>query len=320
VLFTLAIAAQLGIADSIDALVKRTMAERRIPGVAIAVVQNGVTTLERAYGIANLETNAPLTTKGVFELASVTKPFTAACVMMLAREGKVKLDTSITAYIDGAPDSWRPITVRQLLDHTSGLPVDAIVGANGSALLNISTRAAFDYVSKLPLRSVPGTAWSYSDAGYFLLGMIIERASGTRYRTFMQQRVFDPLEMRESSILDRARVLPNRVSVYTTRGGDLAHWRRDWQYELPSFFGVFSTLGDLVKWDNAIRRGTLLPTDVWTEMWKPTPTSRRAEPGPQYGLGWYLGEIRGQRFAEHPGASGTFLFHLIRRAHSCFIS
>jgi CubicO group peptidase (beta-lactamase class C family) len=239
--------------------------------------------------------------------------------MLLAQDGKLRLDDSITSYIDGAPDIWRAITIRQLLTHTAGLSVDAVARAEGSPLYDISTRQAFDFVARQPLVSRPGTRWSYSDAGYFLLGMIVERASGMRYREFMQLRVFNPLEMTESSIVDRWRIVKNHTSVYGRRGDTLVNWRREWQYELPSFFGVLSTIDDLTKWDNELRGHTLLSDASLQQMWTPVTLASGEDAWPAYGFGFNLTEMRGHRVAEHAGATGTFLLHVIDKPLSVVV-
>lgn len=300
--------------ETIDSLLVREMRSRRIPGLAVAVLDHGVTTFVGAYGSANLEVDAALKPTSVFELASITKQFTAAAIMMLVEEGKVRLDDPIAAYVEGSPEGWRAITVRHLLTHTSGLPVDAIVFAEGSPLLNVSTRTAFDFASRAPLLFPAGTRASYSDVGYFLLGMVIERASGQSYREFMQRRLFDPLGMERTSVIDRSRVLKDRVSVYTLRNGELANWRRDWQYELPSFFGILSTLEDLARWDAALRSGPLLGRTSLDAMWTPARLGDGRDArvgGSLYGFGWELGYLRGHRTVSHSGASGTFILRFL---------
>lgn len=299
---------------AIDSLVTREMQARRIPGVAIAVVDNGNIVFKKAYGIANLEQDSPVTVNSVFELASVTKQFTAAAIMMLVEEGRVRLDDPINGYLDQPPDIWKSLTVRQLLTHTAGLASGAVVNHQGSPLLYISTKQAYDFIASQPLFLAPGTHGFYADAGYFLLGMIIEKASGMSYRVFLQRRIFDPLQMTQSSVLDRVRVLKGRVATYEFRGDTLVNWRRDWNYQLPSFFGIWSTLEDLARWENALRKETLLKSASREQMWTPAALTggRHAMVlGDLYGLGYLLGDIRGHRFAAHGGASGTYLLHFL---------
>jgi D-alanyl-D-alanine carboxypeptidase len=298
---------------AIDSFVLRTMQSRRIPGVAIAVVDNGNVVYRKAYGVANLETETPLTVNSVFELASVTKQFTAAAIMMLVEEGKVKLDAPIGTYIDSAPPSWTPITVRHLLTHTSGIFAGAVVRHEGSALLDVSTRQVFQYVAAQRVFP-PGDVGFYSDAGYFLLGMITEKASGQSWRDFIQRRIFDPLQMTQSSISDRRNILKGRVPTYEIADGNLVNWRRDWHYELPSFFGIFSTLDDVAKWDTSLRRKTLLGQASLDQMWTPARLNDGRDAlvdSRLYGFGFRIGDIRGHRIVSHTGASGTLLLHLL---------
>lgn len=140
----------------IDSLVRTRMAERRIPGVAIAAVYGGRTLFQQAWGLANVETETPLTLGSVFELASITKQFTAAAVMMLVEENKVRLDTSITTYIDSTTPHWAGITVRQLLTHSSGINGPSVPSFERSPLLRITTRQAFNAAAALRPLFPPG--------------------------------------------------------------------------------------------------------------------------------------------------------------------
>jgi len=151
--------------ESIDAYIAREMQARRIPGVAVAVVERGAVTFKKAYGVANLETDTPVRTNSVFQLASLTKQFTAAAVMMLVEEGKVKLDAPISSYIENTPASWSSVTVRNLLTHTGGITPGAIVRVDGTPLIDITAARALDFVSKPPLMFRPGEGAFYSDTG-----------------------------------------------------------------------------------------------------------------------------------------------------------
>lgn len=298
---------------AIDSLVHRTMDARRVPGVAIAIIDSGRAIFQKAYGFANLETKTPLATTSVFELASLTKEFTAAEVMMLVGEGKVMLDAPITAYLDSAPPAWNAITVRQLLTHTSGIFAGGVVFAQGSPLLNITRAQALNFVAGARTFP-PGQVAFYSDAGYLLLGAIIEKTSGQTWRDFTQQRIFAPLGMTHSSVVDRRRVLEGRVNVYDVVAGQVVNWRRDWDHELPSFFGIFSTLGDLMKWDNALRDHVLLPQRVLDSMWTPAKLMDGSDAlvdARQYGFGFRIDQMRGHQVVWHNGASGTLIMHLL---------
>ncbi|MGH8290723.1 MAG: serine hydrolase domain-containing protein [Steroidobacteraceae bacterium] len=305
------LAAPSAIADPLDRLVEQYMAAHKVPGLSFEVIQNDKVKDSRYYGKANLETNTPISPESVFELASVTKPFTATAVMLLVQEGKIKLSDPITNYIDNAPPSWHQITVRELLDHTAGLPEQAIVSFNGTPLMDVSTKAQFDLIKSRPLLYTPGEKALYSDPGYFLLGMIIERVSGMKYRKFMQTRIFGPVGMTHTSILDQGRILLHRVSPYTIENGKLRRARRDWQVELPSYFGIFSTLDDLAKWDIALTEGKIVRPATLQEMWTPQKLSGGQDVTIRgkfhYGLGWLITTIKGEKVVGHDGFTGTVL-------------
>src|SRR5262249_15886633 len=150
----------------------------------------------QGYGLANLEHDVRVTPDTVFDLASVTKSFTAAAIMLLVEEERVRLDDRIARYLPKAPAKWNTITVRHRLTHTSGLPgMGEGAFRDRANLLDDTTEGAFDAAAKDDLSFEPGRGWKYSDAGYFLLGMIIENRSGRPYRDFLQKRFFEPLGM-----------------------------------------------------------------------------------------------------------------------------
>jgi CubicO group peptidase (beta-lactamase class C family) len=301
-------------ADELDAYIRHEMGVRKIPGLAFAVTDHGKIAVQRAYGSANLETDTPLDTNGVFEIASVTKPFTATAIMLLVEDGKIRLGDPISKFVDHVPAAWNEITVRELLSHTSGIEGGSWVECDGSPLLNISTRQYFEQIAKSPLQFAPGTSAAYSDSGYFLLGMIIEKVSGMRYSEFMQRRVFSPFGMTSTSILDRRVIVKKHVSEYTLHEGQLQHERRVWQHDLPSFFGMLSTAGDLAKWNIALTEGRVLRPETLKQMW----TATRVKDGQMaqvdglpYGLGWFVWEAKGHRVVGHPGFLGSVMFNFV---------
>jgi CubicO group peptidase (beta-lactamase class C family) len=159
--------------DGLDSYIQHEMEVQKNPGVAFVVIDHGKIVEERAYGLENLETDTPLRTNGIFEIASVTKPFTATAIMMLVEDGKIHLDDPIGKYIDHAPSAWKDNTVRELLSHTSGIKGLGWVDCDGEPLLNITTKRHFEAIAEQPLQFTPGERADYSDSGYFLLGMII---------------------------------------------------------------------------------------------------------------------------------------------------
>jgi D-alanyl-D-alanine carboxypeptidase len=292
--------------DQIDDYVQIEMKRRQIPGLALVVIRDGAAVKMKGYGFANLEHDVPVTPDTVFELASVTKQFTAAAVMILVEEGKIKLEDSIAEYLPNSPDHWKDITVRHLLTHTAGLPnlengFQAL--RKGGARLNYTTAQLFNAAKNDSMSFAPGERWQYSDVGYFLLGMIIEKASGQRYRNFLTDRFFKQLGMNSTSVPDQWHILKNRAAGYTLRNGEIVNIRRVIQVELPSHYGIFSTVRDLVKWDNALATGKVVKLSSLEQMW----TSVKLNSGGSfpYGFGWGMDERRGHRMITHTGITGT---------------
>ena len=299
---------------AIDALMAEEMRTMRIPGAAVAVVENGRVVVERAYGIANLETGTPVETDSVFLLASITKQFTAAAIMMLVEEGKVRLDDPLSVYVSPTPPAWERITIRHLLTHTSGLDIAAIPRPLGSAPLRVTKAQAFEFIAQQRLQWPTGRVGWYSDAGYFLLGMVVEKASGQTYHEFLERRVLQPLQMTATRIADSSQIVNKRVSMYGLRGGEHINWRLVWDYELGSFAGISSTLQDLARWDASLRRPAPLKPSSLEQIWTPA----KLENGQNarvldslYGFGWELADVRGRPTVGHGGGSGTYILRFV---------
>jgi D-alanyl-D-alanine carboxypeptidase len=305
-LAALAVAAAPAATDPVDDYVRAQMARRKIPGLALAVVQRGQAVKLQGYGLASVELDAPVTPDTVFELASVTKQFTAAAIVKLVEEGKVGLDDPVSKYLQGTPPIWSAITIRHLLTHTAGLAkLSEGFGAlwRDGVRLNYTTAQMFDAATKDPISFAPGAGWQYSDVGFFLLGMVIEKASGQPYAAFFADRFFTPLGMGSTSVVDQQAIVKHRAPGYTLRNGKLIRIRRDWQFELTSHYGVLSSVRDLVKWDAALDGDRVLSRQSRTAMWTPVRLddgSRR-----QYGFGWGVTDRRGHRLIEHTGITGT---------------
>jgi D-alanyl-D-alanine carboxypeptidase len=292
--------------DLVDEYIQAEMKKRHIPGLALVVIRDGKVVKMKGYGFANLEHDVPVTPDTVFELASITKQFTAAAVMVLVEEGKIRVEDPIAYYLPNSPEHWKDITVGHLLTHTAGLPslengFQAL--RKGGARLNYTTTQLFNAAMSDPMSFAPGERWQYSDVGYFLLGMIIEKASGQTYRNFLASRFFKPLGMPSTSVLDQWIVLKNRAAGYTLRNGQIVNIRRVIQVELPSHYGIFSTVRDLVKWDNALAAGKVVKQPSVEQMW----TAVKLNNGGSfpYGFGWSLDQRRGHRMITHTGITGT---------------
>ena len=175
-----------------DAWIREEMAARKIPGMSVAVVQDGKIVFERAYGLANVELEVPATTQTRFIIASTTKAWAATAIMMLVEQGKVGLNQPIGELVPDLPASWRTVPVRRLLSHTSGLP-DVSVSANTPELLAHTRDSALMIAGAKPLDFAAGTRWAYNQTNYVLLGMVIDRVTGTPFMTWILEHIAKPL-------------------------------------------------------------------------------------------------------------------------------
>jgi CubicO group peptidase (beta-lactamase class C family) len=297
--------------ESVDAYLRRLMEKRHIPGVSVAVVRGGEVVLLKGYGLANVELDVPATEDTIYQLASVTKTFTSAAIMLLAEEGKLSLDDRITERLSDLPEAWKDVTARHLLNHTSGIKsYTSVEDFQKSARKDFAPREILDLVANEPLEFAPGEKWRYCNTGYFLLGMLIEEASGKPYGEFMAERVFKPLGMTHTRVNDLRAVIPGRAQGYQWDGKEL----RNGEYVSPTqpFAAgmLVSSVADLVKWDAALANHTLLDEPVLDQMWTPTRLNNGEEAG--YGFGWETSKVNGHRRVSHGGGIPGFSTELAR--------
>lgn len=241
------------------AQVADTLAKDRQFSGTVLVAQGDRILLDRAYGEANAEWGRRNESTTRFRIGSLTKQFTAASVLMLQDQGKLKLTDTIGRYLPDLPPAWRPVTIMQLLTHTSG--IHSFTEVPAYANLERFTRTPRDIlatVRDLPLDFAPGSRYDYSNTGYLLLGMLIEKAGGEPYARFLQRRIFDPLGMRDSGYDSNAAIIPRRASGYADHGHGLVN--ADFiDMSVPFSAGaLYSTTGDLLRWQRALYGGKVL--------------------------------------------------------------
>lgn len=308
--------------DVISNYIGKVMKDRNIPGVSVAVIQDQKIIFMKSFGIANLETNTSVSNESVFQLASLTKPFTALCITQLVEQGKIDLSNPITRYIDSLPEKYKLITVHHLLTHTAGFPDQVNLVYDNSPVMDISTKKQLEIILNEPLLFPAGESCSYADPGYFLLGMIIERVSGLKFKDYLQKEVFGPIGMEHSLVEDRWAIVKNRVAPYKYINNKNINGRRDYQHELPSHFGLLSTITDLAKWEIALRDNRIVKASSLKKMWTPAVLNNGNDAltwGVNYGHGWMLGDVRGHKYAEHGGFSGTHDLHFIDKKLSVIV-
>jgi len=281
-------------ADSIDRYIRAEMTNQRIPGLALAVIRDGKPVKVATYGVANVELQVPVTPGTVFRLASLSKQIIATGVMLLVADGKLTLDEPICRFLPQCPQAWEPITIRQLLSHTSGLPMEA---PGNDPFRPESLLAEIRRAYAVPRLSKPGTHWSYSNLGYGILLQIIEKLTDRPWSEFFNLRIFAPLGMKDTGITSVFDIIPNRASGYVYRD-DKLHNVAPLIAVRPG--GTFvSTLADMIKWDAAITHHALLSRALQQQTWTPVLADGIST---HYGFGWWADEVRGHRRVRHGGS------------------
>ena len=293
---------QIAHADRVDQYVKSQMAEHRIPGLALKVVRDGKVAKTAAYGLANVELNVPVKPETVFEIGSVTKQFTAAGILLLAQAGKLSVDDRISRYLQNTPDAWRDVTIRHLLTHTSG--IKSYTGIDGFQVWRHLTQTQFiKAIGNEPMEFSPGDSWKYCNTGYNLLGYIIENITGQDYWDFMSQHIYQPLEMRSTTNRLFSLIIPNRAAGYEQTN----HVWMNRDTDLTQVFAagaMASTVGDLVKWNNALDGNQILTAASKDLMW--TPVKLNNGTTRTYGFGWNIEKVEGHRNIGHGGSTSGF--------------
>ena len=229
-----------------------------IPGLQLAVVRNGKIIKAQSYGIANLELNAPVTDDTMFEIASNSKQYTAGAIMLLELDGKLNLDDGITKYLSGLPQTYSAITVRHLLNHTSGVK-DYIEEFQLNRSLIYTNQELIKRLGANELNFPPGEDAKYSTTGYLLLGIIIEQITGKPYGEFLRERIFAPLGMNRTRVINLAEIIPNRATGYKFENGVLRNGRFVAQtLRSGADIGLMTTALDTVKWDAALNTNRFL--------------------------------------------------------------
>lgn len=306
--FAVLLAAGTALADKVDDYVKTQMEQRRIPGLALAVVKDGRVTKHEAYGLANVELKVPVQKDTVFEIGSITKQFTGALIVLLAAEGKLSLEDPVTKFFNNAPPSWKPITIRQLLTHTSG--IKNYTGLPGFEMTKkLDAQKFVAAIGAEPLESKPGEAFKYCNSGYNLAGYIIEKVTGKSYWEVLRSRIFEPLQMATATSRDLKPIVANRADGYEIEAGKLVNRDSD----LTDVFAagaISATVGDLLKWNVALDGGKLLSATNLAVMWSPAALHNGVRY--PYGLGWRLDEHKGRRTVWHSGSTAGFTASLLR--------
>jgi len=264
----------MNLEQKLDRYIQEQMQRKLIPGLSLAVIKDSVTIIEKSYGFANLEHGAAATSDTVYEIASITKGFTAAAIVLLVAAGKLSLDESLARFRPDLADDWQAVTVRRLLTHTSGVSQWELDWNRDDLTIEAIDQAVFER----PLRFEPGTAFEYTDTNYNMLGMIIHQLTGAPYDRFLQEHIFQPLGMSATRHNDWRAIVPNRAEGYDWEHDQLRKaFRIEWNNinhspTVPANAangGLLSSLRDLLKWDAALTTGQILSQHQQDELWSP---------------------------------------------------
>lgn len=307
-LFPALLIAQTDFTQKIDENIKSEMKYQQIPGVSVAVIKDGKPLYIKGYGFANVEHQVAVKPETIFQSGSVGKQFTATAIMILAEENKLALEDKITKYFPDAPDSWKDITVRHLLSHTSGM---------GDYPEDFDYRKDYtedDFLKMIeaaPLRFKTGEKWEYSNLGYVTLGILIGKVSGKHYGEFLKEKVFAPLGMTTARVISEADIIPNRASGYRLEKGELKNQR--WVSPLLNTTAdgaLYLTAVDMAKWEAGLNSEKILKKSSLEQMWTPAKLNDGKVVG--YGFGWEIEQIGDQRLVMHGGAWQGFKSFIIR--------
>ena len=301
-------AAQNNLAATIDAIVEAPIKAGKVAGASIAVVRGGQTIVERAYGFAELQLDVPTPQRAIYEIGSITKQFTAAAILLLAEEGRLSLDDELTKFLPDYPTHGHRITLRHLLNHTSGIKGYTELEEFGEfMLLKRPKEELVKLFASKPFDFAPGEDLIYNNSAFFLLGLIIEKVAGQSYADFVKARLFDKVGMKDSSYCSERVIQKNKVHGYDTANGSLVlkgYLNHSWPYAAGS---LCSSAFDLARWNRALHGGEVLKPQSYRAMTTPGTLNDGARV--RYAMGVGVLSVGGRRVISHGGGINGFLSH-----------
>lgn len=304
----------------VDQYIQGQLIAQNIPGITLVVVREGKVIYAKGYGYDSLETRRPVRPEYRFQIGSISKPFAATAIMLLVEQGQVSLDDKLDKFIDRVPAAWCAITLRHILNHTSGLPEypDDTVFADLAANKPIGEEAMLERFRSYALRWAPGTQYGYSNVGYDILGVILHKLTGKPYFDLLKEKVFVPLGM------DSARLLgPHESMAATAQGYRLVDGKRipfgasdaSLVYLGMAASGIEVSAMDMAKWDAALYTDKILKQSTLALMWTNSALVQAANADSAdiyYGLGWQLRTQHGVRWVYHSGGMPGYVTDFMR--------
>ena len=291
----------------LDSLAGSGVLENRAAGIVAAVVKGNDTLLLKGYGKANIEWNIAMPADAMFEIGSVTKQFTAVAILQLRDEGKLSLDDEMTKWLPDFDMRGNKVTIRRLLDHTSGIKGLTEMPEFGNLVSNgrFPRDSAYALIKRYPFEFKTGEAQIYNNSAFWLLGLVVEKASGMTYEDYVEKKLFAPLGMKRSMYCNSSENVERRAHGYQVQNGQVRRAPTNvhtWPFSAGS---ICSTAADLVTWLTALHGGKVLSAKSYAEMTSPAKLNDGTVLG--YGMGIGVGkDIRGLNFIGHGGAIGGF--------------
>jgi CubicO group peptidase (beta-lactamase class C family) len=276
---------------------------------SVLLASRGVPIFAKGVGYANVEWQIPNTTTTKFRIGSMTKQFTSMLVMQLREQGKVKLEDSVCVYVAPCPDAWKPVNIHHLLTHTSGIPTYTGIAAWQATMMMPKTIEQMVAIFRdLPLEWVPGEKFAYNNSGYFLLGVVIEKAAGKKYEQALQDMILTPLGLTDTGYDWSKTIIARRASGYSGKGDTLQNAAALDMQQPYAAGSMYSTVDDILKWDQALYTEKLLPAAAKQLMWTPVKEN--------YAYGWGVpppaAAFGGHRRLAHSGGINGFSSMIVR--------
>lgn len=280
----------------------------KVPGAAVMVIKDGAPIFKKAYGMAHLEDNVPMSTRSNLRLASVTKQFTAMCIMMLAEQGLLSYETTLRDIFPEFPEYGARITIRHLLQHTSGL-IDYESLIPDSATVQVLDRDVLQMMmAQDSTYFPPGAAYRYSNTGYAVLAMAVERLSGISFAQFLKQNIFEPLQMENTVAYEKGKsTVANRAYGYAATDSGFVFRDQSLTSAVLGDGGIYSSVEDLFKWDQVLYTEKLIQRETLQQAFTPGAVSGGQPHG--YGFGWRVDvfpDSSGYRRVHHTGSTSGF--------------
>jgi len=291
--------------DTIDRLIDRKMQEQKLVGLSVGIIKDGKLVKLTGYGLANREYRVLADENTVYKLASISKHMIAVAIMKLNEEGRLKLTDKVTKYFTDAPVSWSDITIRHLLNHTSGLVRESPgFRFNLAQSDSVLIRQAYD----IPLTFPTGTKWEYCNLGYFMLAEVIRKVTGIPFAQYMEKEIFSKYKMDRTATTAVYDINPFKAEGYISRGKD-SMMKAEAQIALRPSGAFISTVTDMMKWEMLIQNEQIMSKQSWQQMWGDTVLSTRKDPAGGdvfYGYGFQTTTYDHRKLVFHGGSLPGF--------------